>query len=1337
MAFPLIQPPKPFEPGSNPAETWSEWKTAYELYEAACEYTTKPPATRRALLLHVIGPAARKIVDTFSFTAPASGEPITDTVAAIFAKFDEKYLPYKNVTQAAAVFNCMYQKENQPVDDFIAELQCQSRKCDFGDQHDRLLGDRIIIGIRDAALRERLFRERDLTLEKIITTCRAAEISKQHVSSLATTLDKQEVVVDNLNRGRQPHRQQNRQQPKRQPRFQQRSNQPQHSEAKPQKSCGRCGTTHLPRQCPAYGTTCYACGKFGHFQNVCRQKQRAAPRHVRMLDMEEDVAVQDFGLGSLTVNDITEESLSDWLETVNVSGNPVTFKLDTGSDVNILPEQLVSKWKPHPAVKKTKAKVTTYLGEQLDIENECQFLCTVKNTQSNLKFLLVKGNLKPILGASACTALDLLHRVRLVEATKKAPHPASDFEDVLQEFPDVFKGIGRLPGEYSIHLKPDVKPTVTAPRRVPSALEETVKAELAQMEHNGIITAVTEPTDWVHPIVIITKKDGTVRICLDPRNLNAAVKRHHYRIPVPEELFAQLSGCTVFSVLDAKSAFWQLALDEESSYLCTFATPWGRYRFRRVPFGLSTAPELFQQAIDRVFERQTIVMPYFDDILVASRTSSEHTTHLRKVLMTARNNNLKLNKDKLKLGLSSVTYLGHQLTQDGIAPDPDKVKAINAIQPPTEKAELLRFLGMATYLMKFVPNFSSKTQPLRELLKSDVAWHWTREMSDAFNEIKGSLTTAPVLHYFDPAQPIVISTDASSYGIGSVLLQNGFPVAYASAALTPAQQRYAQIEKELLAVVFACEQFYYYICGRSIVVETDHKPLIGLHKKDFHKVSPRLQRLLLRIQRFTLKLVHIPGKLLAVADALSRTPDPAQSISTADEEHGVLVCTLVRASTAKLAEIQASTAADDVLKRVMTYIEHGWPNKISKVHPSVKPFYSRRSELYVTDGFVCYGERLVVPQACQKDVLSRLHITHRGIVACKNLASQSVFWPRLNQDIEELISGCEVCQRHQRANQKEPLLDRDLPTRPWEKVAMDFFHHSGTTYLLVVDYYSKFVEVEKMPTTTASALIAVLKDLYARHGIPNEIVSDQGPPFDSAEYRSFNKEWDIVHNPSSPLFPRSNGQAERTIQTIKATMTKALSEGKDLALVLMTYRATPSNGLPSPAEMLMGRRIRTLIPASPSTLLPHYPHKSFSKQLQARQRAQHKHGDQHAQELPPLHKKQPVWFWHGKSWRQAVVTQVGPAPRRYKVTSSDGQSYARNRHHLRIRTCSGEPKAERNQEVDSRNPQLTAEDYYPLDFSLISSDSPSQSNPRDLPLQAQQRQTRSGRSVRVPSRFLY
>ncbi|KAL3201288.1 hypothetical protein MRX96_043016 [Rhipicephalus microplus] len=197
MAFPLISPPKQFEPGSNPAEAWSEWKSAYQLYEAAREYNTKPEATRRALLLHVMGPTARKIVETFRFLSPAEGEQRTDTMAAISERFNERYLPYKNVTQATAIFNTMCQKENEPIDDFIAELQHIAVMCDFGDKHDRLLGDRIIVGIRDAALREKMFREKDLTLKKIIATCRSAEMSKQHVTSLATTsLNKKQLWPD-------------------------------------------------------------------------------------------------------------------------------------------------------------------------------------------------------------------------------------------------------------------------------------------------------------------------------------------------------------------------------------------------------------------------------------------------------------------------------------------------------------------------------------------------------------------------------------------------------------------------------------------------------------------------------------------------------------------------------------------------------------------------------------------------------------------------------------------------------------------------------------------------------------------------------------------------------------------------------------------------------------------------------------------------------------------------------------------------------------------------------------------------------------------------------------
>lgn len=269
-----------------------------------------------------------------------------------------------------------------------------------------------------------------------------------------------------------------------------------------------------------------------------------------------------------------------------------------------------------------------------------------------------------------------------------------------------------------------------------------------------------------------------------------------------------------------------------------------------------------------------------------------------------------------------------------------------------------------------------------------------------------------------------------------------------------------------------------------------------------------------------------------------------------------------------------------------------------------------------------------------------------------------------------------------------------------------------------------------MSTTSASAVITVLKDMYARFGIPSEVVTDQGPPFDSTEFRNFNKEWDIAHNPTSPHFPRSNGQVERTVQTIKATMAKAMSEGKELSVVLMNHRATPMNGLLSPAEMLMGRRIRTFIPSHPSTLLPHYPHKVFQRQLHRRQQAQHKHADQHARHLPPLSKHTPVWFRHREKWVKAVVTQVGPEPRRYAVTAANGQVYMRNRHHLRVRHNSGDPRT-------------TPEDYYPVE----SADQPRHSQPRDPPAvcpsdpqtvqsQVPQKKTRLGRTVRLPSRFL-
>lgn len=285
---------------------------------------------------------------------------------------------------------------------------------------------------------------------------------------------------------------------------------------------------------------------------------------------------------------------------------------------------------------------------------------------------------------------------------------------------------------------------------------------------------------------------------------------------------------------------------------------------------------------------------------------------------------------------------------------------------------------------------------------------------------------------------------------------------------------------------------------------------------------------------------------------------------------------------------------------------------------------------------------------CRKDVLQSIHIGHRGIVSCKNLARQSLYWPGMNTEIENMASHCEICQQNQKLNGEEPLLDRGLPERPWQKVAIDFFHLSSVTYILVVDYFSKYIELQHLHHTTASTVINALKTCFARFGIPDEIVAVNGPPFDSKEFHEFCLNWDIFFNPSSPGYPRSNGQVERCIQTIKSSLFKAAQDKNDAHLVLIEYRNTPMDGLPSPAEMLMGRRIRTMIPTHPSLLVPHYDCSSVQKRLLFRQQRQHKY-DLHARPLKPLQENQEVLFRLNNQWHKGKIFRVGPQLRSYII----------------------------------------------------------------------------------------
>ena len=367
-------------------------------------------------------------------------------------------------------------------------------------------------------------------------------------------------------------------------------------------------------------------------------------------------------------------------------------------------------------------------------------------------------------------------------------------------------------------------------------MRDKVRNELSRMVREGIIKKVKKPTSWVNSMVVVTKPNGSIRICIDPRDLNKAVKRQHYPLLTVEEVVSRMPNAKIFSKMDCTSGFWQLELDDESSKLCTFNTPFGRYCYLRLPFGIKCASELYQSKMSEMIEDIEGAEVIMDDILIWGSTLEEHDQRLKKVLDKARKYNLKLSPNKCEFRKKEITYVGHVLSFQGLKADYEKLRAVEQMKAPENKKDLQHFLGFIQYLAKFLPNMSEVSAPLRELLHKDIEWHWDTAQENSFQTLKKMCVNAPVLAYFDKDKPIVLSVDSSSKGMGAALLQEGKPIAYASCALTETQQRYSQIEKETLAIVFGCKKFHQYIYGQQVTVESDHKPLQSIYKKGIYEM---------------------------------------------------------------------------------------------------------------------------------------------------------------------------------------------------------------------------------------------------------------------------------------------------------------------------------------------------------------------------------------------------------------------------------------------------------------------------------------------------------------------
>ena len=489
--------------------------------------------------------------------------------------------------------------------------------------------------------------------------------------------------------------------------------------------------------------------------------------------------------------------------------------------------------------------------------------------------------------------------------------------------------------------------------------------ELDSLEKEQVLEKVTH-TDWATPLVVVRKPSGKVRLCGDFKvTLNPALKTDVYPFPLPEELFQKLNGGHKFSKLDLAEAYLQIPLDEKSTELTVINTHQGLYKFKRLPFGLSSAPAIFQKFIEQLVRDIPGVACYLDDIIVTGRSEQEHLNNLQMTMDKLHASGLHLKLEKCQFFQDSVMYLGHILDKEGVRPHPDKVKAINAMPDPQNQSELKFFLGMVQYYDRFIPGLATDCAVLNHLLQKHSKWSWKLEHTKAVEAVKTSLTSADTLTHYDPSLPLSLACDASPVGIGAVIFHTFIggiekPVAYASRKLTVAEQNYAQIQKEALGIVFGVQKFRQYLMGHKFQLIIDHKPLVTIfypNKGIPEMAASRLQRWAIILSSYDYEVKYQPSTLHGNADGLSRLPLQNEPVEQDDSRE--IVCALEERQLQSLPihtpDIRIATSKDPTLSQVYSYTMRGWPNTAHSIQEKVKPFFSKRLQLSITNGCLLWG----------------------------------------------------------------------------------------------------------------------------------------------------------------------------------------------------------------------------------------------------------------------------------------------------------------------------------------------------------------------------------------------
>ena len=1205
--------------------------------------------------------------------------------------------------------------------------------CDYGDSNERIIRDVLIIGCNSDKAKDKIVRQGEkIKLQDVIEILQLEDSTRQTLTEMTSTMQKIHYASYEKKKGTGKKQ---KFQSNSNSSSSSSSGQKQDSTGS-QKLCYRCSKNYTKgheKVCKALNAKCNACGVEGHFEIACKksgnfpkkssskfQKPGSTGRMNIASAVEEPALQADFFDEKGILKEYKPKSMYVLSGTSNDKpimiefgcgltplsfDRKLTLQADTGADMNAINKKTFNEVFPD-----VELEESTHILQNFDkrlIKPIGSFRCFLrwKGHKYRVKFEVMGIETPNLLSRETTFLMGILKKCLSVEKTQNEPNnqisslPVSGHSVPPTEAdpltPAEADPLASTEGVFS-HSVPStegvfchsVPPTEAAPLASTETAPVTSTEERSQMNCASISDTAETPDS------------SSVRV----------VGSNNHSLSITDLPLTQEKIETTYA--DVFQGLGKFPGEPYKLRLKPDAVP-AKHRPRRVPVHLQDA---FHEEVERlvkidVLEKVTEPTEWVnsfviiekvidssnahspnhsikksirlcidpkdlneaDDMVIFGRNEEEHDRNLILFLETTRRNGLVLNKKKLQFKKEEVSFFGHRWNSTGISPDPKKTESILKMQFPPDKETMHSFLGLVNFLNRYTPKLAELCSPLRKLILKDSHYSPGDPEHAAFDAIKEEFKKKIILPYFDRNKETILQTDASKKGFGAVILQEEQPIYYASRALTSAEKNYQNLEREAQAAVWGMEKFHYFLYGRKFILQTDQKPLVSIFRKHMIDVSPRIQRITIRAWQYDFVPQHIPGRINVIADSLSRVTPLEFQDSNAEKD--ILAVNFLQYSSIEERErdeMLQETSKDKELQSLKHYISTGWPAKRSQIPVSLHPYWNYRDELTVESGILMKNSKVLIPETLKQKYLKQIHQGHQGIEACRCRAREFVFWVNINSDLKEMVEKCDICQSQQNSTTSVQKYVSEVPPHPWHTLGSDLFYFQRIDFLVVVDYFSKYLIVRKIPSSTSSAVIKELGMIFSEFGNPLVFRSDNGPCYSSQEFKFFMQNWLVEHRTSSPHYPQSNGLAESMVKVSKNLIEKALKQDLPWNRLLLDYRCTPiSSEIPSPAEILFGRKFRSSISILPSQVLN--DRISKQRELIAKKEGKFYVSTQDFQDrikALPFEAGQNVWLQNSDSrkFEEAVIREKCREPNSYMVQiPATGQCFRRNSNFIKPR----------------------------------------------------------------------